>query len=65
MSEPPPPETSETVAGLSVERESVTEAEVRGAGVDLARDFPSASLAEFRRYPVLSEGGWFMAIKHR
>lgn len=54
-----------TVEGISVQREPVTQAELNEAGIDLARDFPGASLAEFRRYPVLSEGGWFMVIKHQ
>lgn len=58
-------EQYEIVPGLSVEREQVTEADLQAAGVDLARDFPGASLSEFRRYPVLSEGGWFMVIKHQ
>lgn len=53
------------VPGLSVEREPATEADLREAGVNLSRDFPGASLSEFRRYPVLSEGGWFMVIKHQ
>jgi hypothetical protein len=65
MPEPSPPEKAQIVPGLFVERESATEAELREAGVDLARDFPGASLDEFRRYPVLSEGGWFMVIKHQ
>jgi hypothetical protein len=46
-------------------RESVTEAELAVAGVEIARDFPGASPDEFKRYPVLSEGGWYMVIKHQ
>lgn len=56
----------QTIApGVFVEREDVTEADLREAGVDLARDFPGARIEEFKRYPVLSEGGWFMVIKHQ
>jgi hypothetical protein len=51
--------------GISVPREEVTEEELRALGVDLARDFPGSTVADFRRYPVLSEGGWFMAVKHQ
>jgi len=47
------------------ERRPVTEAQLRDAGVDLARDFPGAAIDEFREYPVLSEGGWFIVIKHQ
>ena len=45
-------------------RETVTEQELRAEGVDLAA-FPGSTANDFRRYPVLSEGGWFMVIKHR
>lgn len=51
--------------GLSVTREEVTEDELRSLGVDLDRDFPGSTAADFRRYPVLSEGGWFMVVKHQ
>jgi hypothetical protein len=51
--------------GVTQERESVTEAELAVAGVEIARDFPGASPDEFKRYPVLSEGGWYMVIKHQ
>ena len=51
--------------GPHVEREAVTGAELAELGVDLDRDFPGASPAEFRRYPVLSEGGWFTVVKHQ
>ena len=50
---------------LMVAREPVTEQELMALGVDLGRDFPGAVLNEFRRYPVLSEGGWFMVVKHQ
>ncbi len=48
-----------------VEREAVTEDELRELGVDLATDFPGSTAADFLRYPVLSEGGWFMVVKHQ
>ncbi|MDQ2803355.1 MAG: hypothetical protein M3Y41_11985 [Pseudomonadota bacterium] len=50
--------------GLFVERQEVSEADLRAAGVRLD-DFPGSTAADFRRYPVLSEGGWFMVIKHQ
>lgn len=51
--------------GLSVVREEVTEAELSELGVDLAADFRGSTAADFRRYPVLSEGGWFVVVKHQ
>jgi hypothetical protein len=51
--------------GPAVVREEVTEDELAALGVDLAADFPGSSAADFRRYPVLSEGGWFMVVKHQ
>ncbi|MGQ0700822.1 MAG: hypothetical protein ACT4PZ_21590 [Panacagrimonas sp.] len=58
--------TATTVApGIHQPREDVTELELRDAGVDLSRDFPDSTAADFKRYPVLSEGGWFMVIKHQ
>ncbi|MFC4949193.1 hypothetical protein [Pseudonocardia sp. GCM10023141] len=48
-----------------VDREQVTEQELRDLGVDLEQDFPGATAADFRRYPVLSEGGWFIVVKHQ
>ena len=45
-------------------RETLTEQELRAEGVDLAA-FPGSTANDFRRYPVLSEGGWFMVIKHQ
>ncbi|MGQ0621755.1 MAG: hypothetical protein ACT4QA_17860 [Panacagrimonas sp.] len=58
--------TATTVApGINQPREDVTELELRDAGVDLHRDFPGATPADFKRYPVLSEGGWFMVVKHQ
>jgi hypothetical protein len=53
------------VSGPSVVREEVTEDELRELGVDLVHDFPGSTAADFRRYPVLSEGGWFLAVKHQ
>ncbi|BBG01325.1 MULTISPECIES: hypothetical protein [Pseudonocardia] len=49
----------------TVDRAEVTEQELRDLGVDLARDFPGSTAADFLRYPVLSEGGWFMVVKHQ
>ncbi|ODU07607.1 MAG: hypothetical protein ABS81_00415 [Pseudonocardia sp. SCN 72-86] len=46
-------------------RDQVTEAELDEIGVDLAADFPGSTVADFRRYPVLSEGGWFLVVKHQ
>ena len=48
-----------------VEREVVTEQELRELGVDIAADFPGSTVADFLRYPVLSEGGWFIVVKHQ
>jgi hypothetical protein len=48
-----------------VERESVTDAELAELGVELRRDFPGSSADDFRRYPVLSEGGWYIVVKHQ
>lgn len=52
-------------AGPRVERETVTEAELTELGVDLQRDFPGSTTEDFRRYPVLSEGGWYIVVKHQ
>jgi hypothetical protein len=52
-------------AGIWLEREAVTEAELQALGVDLDRDFPGSTAAHFKRYPVLSEGGWFLVVKHQ
>lgn len=58
-------EKSPATQGLSVPREDVSEEDLRALGVDLARDFPGSTAADFRRYPVLSEGGWFTVVKHQ
>jgi hypothetical protein len=50
---------------LFVERESVTSEELVELGVDLERDYPGASVEDFKRYPVLTEGGWFMVVRHQ
>lgn len=50
--------------GLAVEREPVTEHELRELGVELS-DYPGSTAADFRRYPVLSEGGWYVVVKHQ
>ncbi|WP_051898880.1 hypothetical protein [Sciscionella sediminilitoris] len=51
--------------GISVSRDEVSESQLRELGVNLERDFPGSTAADFRRYPVLSEGGWFMVVKHQ
>lgn len=51
--------------GISVVREPVTADELTALDVDLERDFPGSTAADFRRYPVLSEGGWFTVVKHQ
>jgi hypothetical protein len=51
--------------GPRVERDPVTDAELAELGVDLQRDFPGATAEDFRRYPVLSEGGWYVVVKHQ
>jgi hypothetical protein len=50
--------------GLVVERERVSEHELGELGVDLS-DFPGSTADDFRRYPVLSEGGWYLVVKHQ
>ncbi|MDN5938167.1 MAG: hypothetical protein L0H83_05845 [Salinisphaera sp.] len=52
------------IDGPVVEREPVSEAELRELGVDMS-EFPGSTAADFRRYPVLSDGGWFMVVKHQ
>ena len=54
----------EAPTGLTVQREPVTDQELRELGVDLA-EFPGSSASDFRRYPVLSEGGWYVVVKHQ
>jgi hypothetical protein len=56
---------SENPKGPRVEREPVTAAELDSLGVDLDRDFPGATAEDFRRYLVLSEGGWYSVVKHQ
>lgn len=50
---------------LTVPREQVTAEELAELGVELDRDFPGSTIDEFRRYPVLSEGGWYIVVKHQ
>jgi len=50
--------------GVDLQREPVNLDDLKAAGVDLERDFPGSVIDDFRRYPVLSEGGWFVVIKH-
>lgn len=54
-----------TKSAIVQQRESVTEEELKKVGVELARDFPGCSVDDFKKYPVLSEGGWFMVIKNQ
>jgi hypothetical protein len=49
----------------SVEREPVTAEQLDELGIDVERDFPGSTAGDFLRYPVLSEGGWFMVVKHQ
>lgn len=49
---------------LQVEREAVTAAELEELGVNLS-EFPGSTESDFKRYPVLSEGGWYMVVKHQ
>jgi len=51
--------------GIDQVREAVTEEQLRALGVDIARDFPGSTIADFKQYPVLAEGGWFIVIKHQ
>ena len=57
--------TPRVAPGLDVIREDVTEDDLRALGVDLASDFPGSTAADFKRYPVLSEGGWYVVVKHQ
>ena len=56
---------SKLAPGVVQPRLPVSEARLRELGVDLAEHFPGATPAEFLEYPVLSEGGWFMVVKHQ
>ncbi len=58
-------EPTRRAPGIVQPRDAVTDAELRAEGIDLPTDFPGSSADDFRRYPVLSEGGWFMVIKHQ
>jgi hypothetical protein len=57
--------TSTLAPGLVQERSPVTAQQLLDAGVDLAKDFPDSTLDDFRQYPVLAEGGWYIVIKHQ
>lgn len=52
-------------AGPRVEREAVTAAELTELGMDVHRDFPGSRPEDFKRYLVLSEGGWYTVVKHQ
>ena len=43
-------------------REPVTPEDLAALSIDLA-NFPDVRIDDLRRYPVLSEGGWFIVIK--
>ena len=51
-------------AGVELRREGVSPEELKALGIDLERDFPGSSIEDFKRYPVLSEGGWYLVVKH-
>jgi hypothetical protein len=58
-------DTGTTVApGLAVVRDEVTTDELAELGVDLSA-FPGSTAADFKRYPVLTEGGWYQVVKHQ
>jgi len=46
-------------------REAVSLDDLVALNIDLGRDFPGHKLSDLRRYPVLSEGGWFTVIKNQ
>jgi hypothetical protein len=50
--------------GVASHRAAVSPQELEALGVDLKRDFPGSSIEDFKRYPVLSEGGWYLVVKH-
>jgi len=43
----------------------VTREYLEKIGVDLEADFPGSKPEDFMEYPVLSEGGWFIVVKHQ
>ena len=51
--------------GIVQLRDIVTEADLAEAGISLSADFPDQRIEDLRKYPVLSEGGWFMVIKNQ
>lgn len=58
------PSEAAPAPGVFVEREAVTAAELTELGIDLT-EFPGSTEADFKRYPVLAEGGWYMVVKHQ
>jgi hypothetical protein len=50
---------------LYQDREPVSSKELSELGVNLEQDFPGSTADDFKRYPVLSEGGWFMVVRHQ
>ena len=57
--------TNGVIEGPDVAREEVTSEELAALNVQIDRDFPGSTASDFRRYPVLSEGGWYMVVKHQ
>lgn len=51
--------------GPRVEREAVTAEELAELCIDIGGDFPGSTAADFKRYLVLSEGGWYTVVKHQ
>lgn len=52
-------------SGIYQARDIVTEQDLLDAGINLASDFPAHAIEDLRKYPVLSEGGWFIVIKNQ
>lgn len=51
--------------GPVVTRIGVSRKDLESHGVDIDRDFPGSGLENFRQYPVLTEGGWYLVVKHQ
>ncbi len=46
-------------------RDTLIEQDLAEIGINLAIDFPDQCISDLMRYPVLSEGGWFIVIKNQ
>ncbi|MEE2062003.1 hypothetical protein [Rhodococcus artemisiae] len=55
------PKTAVKAPGVEVVREQVTAEELTALGVDLDGVDPD----DFKRYPVISEGGWSIVVKNQ